>query len=53
MCHSPVVIVLYCLNLCVSVCAYLFLLSDAEKNPDIMNTYLLKCLENLIQLLNT
>uniref|UniRef100_A0A8C7KYU1 Rotatin n=1 Tax=Oncorhynchus kisutch TaxID=8019 RepID=A0A8C7KYU1_ONCKI len=27
--------------------------SYAEKNPDIMNTYLLKCLENLIQLLNT
>uniref|UniRef100_A0A673W2R0 Rotatin n=1 Tax=Salmo trutta TaxID=8032 RepID=A0A673W2R0_SALTR len=26
---------------------------NAEKNPDIMNTYLLKCLENLIQLLNT
>uniref|UniRef100_A0A8C8LXY0 Rotatin N-terminal domain-containing protein n=1 Tax=Oncorhynchus tshawytscha TaxID=74940 RepID=A0A8C8LXY0_ONCTS len=24
-----------------------------HKNPDIMNTYLLKCLENLIQLLNT
>uniref|UniRef100_A0A673W0I3 Rotatin n=1 Tax=Salmo trutta TaxID=8032 RepID=A0A673W0I3_SALTR len=33
--------------------AYKVAKKDAEKNPDIMNTYLLKCLENLIQLLNT
>uniref|UniRef100_A0A4W5JS60 Rotatin n=1 Tax=Hucho hucho TaxID=62062 RepID=A0A4W5JS60_9TELE len=32
--------------------AYKVAKNDAEKNPDIMNTYLLKCLENLTQLLN-
>ncbi|XP_041718140.1 rotatin isoform X2 [Coregonus clupeaformis] len=33
--------------------AYKAAKKDAEKKPDTMNTYLLKCLENLTQLLNT